>query len=163
MALRLDDTSNGDGVTGFFWDGSTWQHTDSSVYVSGTGWHHVAFTFDDAANEQTIYVDGVALMTTNYTGSIAYNLNPNTTLGSHPSGSYGLSGRLDDARIYDRALEAGEIAALAADLNSASNSVAITVDPVNDMPVVGDVSVNADEDGTGGDRQLRVDQRSRHR
>ena len=79
----------------------------------------MAYTFDDAANEQTIYIDGVALMTTNNTASIVYDRDPDTSLGSHASGSsYFLSGMLDDARIYERALTAGEIAALASDLGS---------------------------------------------
>ncbi|MGB5439071.1 MAG: Ig-like domain-containing protein, partial [Gammaproteobacteria bacterium] len=148
VALRLDDTNLGDGVTGFFWDGVAWRHTSSSLNISGSGWHHVAYTFDDAANEQTIYIDGVALMTTNNTASIVYNRAPDTSLGSHASGSpYFLSGMLDDARIYERALTAGEIAALASDLGSDTSAVDITVDPVNDAPVAGDLTVNALEDG----------------
>ncbi len=59
ISLRLDDTIAGNGVTGFFWDGGAWRHTDSNVFINGTGWHHVAFTFDDANDLQAIYVDGV--------------------------------------------------------------------------------------------------------
>ena len=41
---------------------------------------------------------------------------------------------LDDARIYDRALSAGEIAALVNEQTTATDDVAITVNPVNDAP-----------------------------
>ena len=48
------------------------------------------------------------------------------------------NGLIDDARIYTRALSAEEIKALAADTDTASSSssVAITVNAVNDAPVV---------------------------
>ena len=137
IALRLNDNNNGDGVTGFYHDGSSWNHTDSMQFIGGDGWHHVAFTFDDVNDTQVIYVDGIALGTTSYAGSINWAHQPNTTIGSHANGSsFLLDGMLDDTRIYDRALSAGEIQALATDQFSDTETVSITVDPVNDAPTV---------------------------
>ncbi len=143
IALRLNDVNNGAGVTGFYHDGSAWNHTDSLQFIGGDGWHHVAFTFDDVTDTQVIYIDGVALGTTGYTGSINWAHQPNTTIGSHANGSsYWLSGMLDDARIYDRALSAGEIQALASDQFSDTEAVSITVDPDNDPPTVANTIPN---------------------
>ena len=147
VALRLDDTIAGNGVTGFFWDGSSFQHTDSNVFVSGTGWHHVAFTFDDANDLQTIYVDGVAGTPSTLSQSIAYDFGTDTYLGRNGSGpSKFLHGMLDDARIYDRALSAGEVRALAQDQPSDASLVAISVAAVNDAPTGLDATVVTDED-----------------
>ncbi len=137
FGLRLNDVNNGDGITGFYHDGSGWNHTDSAQFVGGDGWHHVAFTFDDANNTQVIYIDGAALGTTSYSGAINWAHQPNTTLGSHAnSSSYFLNGMIDDARIYDRALSAGEIQALATDQFSDTEVISITVDPDNDAPTL---------------------------
>ena len=134
IALRLNDSNTGTGVTGYFNDGSGWKHTDSGRFIGGDGWHHVAFTFDDVSNTQVIYIDGIALGTTHHAGSINWALEPNTTIGSHPDeASYWLSGMMDDARIYDRALTPTEIQAIANDSGTAIAS--ITVDPVNDAPL----------------------------
>ncbi len=135
IALRLNDIGIGSGVTGFFSDGIGWNHTDTGQFIGGDGWHHVAFTFDDASNTQIVYIDGIALGTTNYTGSINWAHQPNTTIGSHANElGYWLNGMLDDARIYDRALGASEIQALANDSFSDTAVVSITVDPTNDAP-----------------------------
>ena len=142
IALRLDDGGGGNGVTGFFHDGSTWRHTDSSQFVGGDGWHHVAFTFDDSSNTQVIYIDGVALGTTSYTASINYAHEPNTVIGSLAGVSgYWLDGMLDDVRVYDHALGASEIEALANDASSDNVSVSITVDNVNDAPTITSTAV----------------------
>ena len=57
VILRVDD-SLGRGVKASFYNGSGYSQTQSGEYISGTGWHHVAYSFDDAANTQTLYIDG---------------------------------------------------------------------------------------------------------
>jgi len=151
VVLRLDDTNNGDGVTGFFYDGTGWKHTDSVSYVAGTGWHHVAYTLDGATNTQTIYIDGVPLGTTNYIGSVDWSLQPDTYLGANGSGTdYFLNGQLDDARIYNRSLTPGEVAALAADKTRDTDNVVISVNPVNDLPQL-DLDADDSSGQTGAD------------
>ncbi|MCH9662935.1 MAG: hypothetical protein K0U66_04665, partial [Gammaproteobacteria bacterium] len=136
VSLRLDSTN---GVQGLFWDGGVTRTTDSGVMLAGTGWHHVAYTIDSAADTQTIYIDGVAVATTNYTNAIVYSGGDgNTYIGAAQGSSNYFDGAIDDARIYDRVLSASEIANLVASPVTVSDSdaVSITIDPVNDAPVL---------------------------
>lgn len=131
IALRLNDSNSGIGVTGFFNDGISWNHTNSNQFIGDDGWRHVAYTFDDTNNTQVIYIDGVALTTSLWTGSINWAHQSNSTIGSHAEGaSYWLDGIVDDMRIYDQALTAGQIEALSRD----TAKVSITVEPTNDAP-----------------------------
>ena len=138
LVLRLDENSLSRGVTAFVYDGTGFQAINSGVYVAGTGWHHVAYTFDDTNDSNTLYIDGVAVASASTTASIAYAGANNTFLGKHPtSGNFDFTGKISDARVYDRALTSAEIAALASDLPlTVTRSVVINVAPVNDPPVV---------------------------
>ena len=134
VILRLDETFSGLGVFGSFYDGSSYLTTSSGTFIAGDGWHHVAYTLDGTTNEQTLYIDGLAVDTTNHANAVVY-AGGNSALGRHASSaSYFLEGEMDDARIYDRALGASEIQALAIDQFSDTETVSITVDPVNDAP-----------------------------
>ena len=70
VALRINDWSQ--GVTGFFYDGSTHQYIGSGTNLSAGQWHHVAFTFDDTNNVQRLYIDGELAGTGYFTSSINY-------------------------------------------------------------------------------------------
>jgi hypothetical protein len=86
-----------------------------SVVVSGTAtiadddWHHVAMTFDrnDAVR---LYVDGAEVDSTAVSDSLVSRSSP-VVLGSPAQlpGKLLFEGRIDDARIYDRALSAQEV------------------------------------------------------
>jgi hypothetical protein len=80
-------------------------------------WVHVAFTFDGVV--QRIYVNGVNTGATNYTGTIVSGSSPlcigcgnNETAITATDETLG--GRLDELVLYNRALPAAEIQALAA-------------------------------------------------
>ncbi len=81
-------------------------------------WHHVACTFENDgtpnAADVKFYVDGT-LETISTSTAFALNtaVSGNAKIGSDIQGRF-WSGTMDDARIYARALSAGEIAALAA-------------------------------------------------
>ena len=136
VALRINDWAA--GVTGFFYDGTTHQYISSNVSLDPNEWHHVALTFDDANDTQTLYIDGEVVATTNFTSSINWTgWFPQTTIGTHADladSSFDLQGMIDDARVYTRALTADEIAAMASGASTVSDTVAITVDAVNDAP-----------------------------
>lgn len=116
ITLRPHQVS-GNGPTVTFYRGSSayvQAQLASSSYV-GAGWHHFAGTFDDASNSLKLYVDGVLVSTVTTTYSVSWSgLGTNTVLGSHGNGGtgYWLTGAIDDARVYDRALSASEIAEL---------------------------------------------------
>lgn len=117
---------------------SSYQFTNYTTTLAGTGWHHVAFSVDDTNNAQVLYLDGVAVSTTNSIVSISYVKGANSFIGTHGNGSttYDFNGKIDDARIYNRALTAAEIQALSVDKSlTDTDTVAITVTAVNDAPV----------------------------
>ncbi len=138
IALGVDRPNNGEGVQGYFWDGTTWQAAASGQFIEGTGWHHIAYVFDDVANTQTLYIDGLQAAQTTLAASISYSLNPDTFIGANPSGSnlFDFQGRIDDTRVYTRALSAAEVAAIANDSHTATGTIAVTVTPDNDAPVL---------------------------
>ena len=146
VALRLDDsvTGGGGGVEGFVYNGSIWQNVGSGQYIAGTGWHYVAFTYDNTSKAAAVYLDGTVVASATLTGSPTYNQGANSFIGKHANGNanFDFNGKIDDARIYNRALSAAEIAELAADANGPTQSVAITVNAVNDAPTRTSASVS---------------------
>ena len=56
------------------------------MFIEDTGWHHIAYSFDDVNNEHIIYIDGVATTTETVTTSISYELGTNTFIGTHGDG-----------------------------------------------------------------------------
>jgi len=132
LYLETDGT-----LTGFYESGATDNLTRSTESLLGTGWRHVAVSID-AANSMTMYIDGVAVDAITPVGVIEYDNSPDTYIGRAGDGlgSFDFEGMIDDARVYSRALTPDEIAALAKDQTEASDNVAITVDAVNDAPVL---------------------------
>ncbi|MBN2139359.1 MAG: hypothetical protein JW720_16265 [Sedimentisphaerales bacterium] len=79
-------------------------------------WHHVAFTWPtpSTADVLTVYVDGAAAASGSFTGPIgpsSYNLRIGDYSGTDEN-YRNFGGLLDDIRLYDRALTAGEIAGI---------------------------------------------------
>lgn len=85
--------------------------------VADNTWTHVIFTYDPSLSTQQlkVYINGVLHTTSNYSGAIEYDTTNagNLYIGaSDSSGQYPFNGYLDDARIYNYALSAAEIAEL---------------------------------------------------
>ncbi len=136
--IRVEDSAH--GTNGQFYDGTTWQPTSTVLNLDDGQWHHIAFTFDDTADTQVLYVDGVAVNTTNYTGSIDWAGGfSNTRIGAHPgpaAPNFDFNGNIDGVRVYTRALTADEIAAVANDAAADLDTINVTVDPINDAPTI---------------------------
>jgi YVTN family beta-propeller protein len=79
-------------------------------------WNHVAFVADRALGTGKIYYRGAQVAS----GTIRTDFATNASLaiGAFSGGSFPLKGGVDDVRVYNRALTAGEIAALAVDPNT---------------------------------------------
>jgi hypothetical protein len=78
------------------------------------GWHHIAGTWDAASGVATLYVDGVARSSlTGFTGTLEHT-DDLYFMGAYHPGQVAIPGRLDDVRIYSRALTVPEIQSLAA-------------------------------------------------
>jgi len=85
----------------------------SSVNINDGTWHHVAATRNNTSGAIAVYVDGV--LRGSGTGPAGSRDWPaSLRIGSLQTANNFLNGALDDVRLYDRILSAGEIAALVA-------------------------------------------------
>jgi hypothetical protein len=84
-------------------------------------WHHLAGVYD--GTKAVLYLDGVEKASAAVSGPIAWNNLPVTFGESAANRGRRWSGWLDDARLYARALSAGEVKALLArDVTDESNT-----------------------------------------
>ena len=99
-----------------------------------SGWHHVAVTIDADSNTGSLYVDGELVG-----GNTDVNLTP-SDLGNTTNNWLGrsqwppdanLDGRLDDFRIYNRALTQGEVAHLACETVEFTQPLYLLLTPAN--------------------------------
>jgi hypothetical protein len=77
-------------------------------------WYHVAYTFDDAADAHTLYVNGAPVVSAVNTFTTTYDTHP-VVLGAeyeNESMAYYLHGAIDEASIYNHALSPSAIAAI---------------------------------------------------
>ena len=115
-------------------------YTNSSAYVAkntttlGTGWNHIAVVYE--AKNPTIYVNGSAANSAKGSSNYPDNVYPPNMIGgrytatsneeiggTYVSVNQGLfNGLIDEAKIFDRALSAGEIAQQFNALDSCSSS-----------------------------------------
>jgi len=106
--LRLNEGST---IRAFFYNGSTWTSASVSQTVS-SGWHHFAAVFNDDANYCKLYIDGFEAASLSTAASISYSgLGTKTVVGAHGNGqtTYDFNGKIDDVRVYNRALCPAEI------------------------------------------------------
>jgi hypothetical protein len=86
-------------------------HLTGSATLTAGQWNHVAVTYQPG--QRRIYVNGSLDVENAPTGDLILSGGTNSFMGRLPSGASGyLDGRLDDVRIYDRALSAEEVANL---------------------------------------------------
>lgn len=76
-------------------------------------WAHVATTYDGVRLK--LYVDGVVVIDRALAGAAVFTPTVSMALGNQPAGAgnHPLRGRLEEFRVYDRALTAAEVATLA--------------------------------------------------
>lgn len=114
-ALWIDDET--DTVQFAASDGTDDYLLRSTTAFAAAGWRHIAVVWDqDSAANTEIYINGVADSATD-TGTIG-NVNDlgnalSLRIGAEPDNGYGFHGKIDDVRIYRRALGSSEIRALA--------------------------------------------------
>ena len=82
----------------------------TSYPTNGNTWMFVAATYDGSTIK--LYINGVLESTLQATFKIGVNSLP-LAIGAQDDGKSGTKGRIDDVRVYNRALSANEIAALA--------------------------------------------------
>jgi hypothetical protein len=99
--------SNGTLTFGFF--NGAWREHRASVGPALNVWSHVAATFNDAANQVVLYLNGTAVLTSAETTSLTVNADQLRIGIGFPDEAF--AGRIDEVRVYNRALTAAEVAA----------------------------------------------------
>jgi type II secretory pathway pseudopilin PulG len=86
--------------------GSLQRFTGGTV-ATANRWYHVAATFDKAASQVALYIDGALVRTWSTSKFPATNTGA-LTIGKSPYGDY-LTGKIDDLRVYGRVLSSSEV------------------------------------------------------
>ncbi len=126
---------------------------DAVPFIDGN-WHTYTLTLSDAAGAK-VYMDGVLMASSNHGTTGVLNPAGDLILGyrnDNPSNRY-FGGDLDTLQLYDRTLTPTEVTALNAPA-AMSATVNITVDPVNDVPVVYDNVYGVE---IGGSETFQID------
>ncbi len=155
VVLRVNEGGAG-GVTGIFHSvngsgDSDWWLTNSGVDLAESGWRHIAYSVDDSAATQKLFIDGVLVAETAHANSITYTQSPDTVIGAHVNGSDFYQGQLDDVRVYSKALSDDEIRWLAAgQLKAVEKQTVVELTAVNDSPSIANLDGAAvfDEGGS---------------
>lgn len=84
--------------------------SSNTVSVGINAWNHVAFTFDDVTNTQTIYLNGTAVSSTPGTTNSPFTTGGGTMgIGANTAGTQNLNGKIDDLAFFDTVLTQAEI------------------------------------------------------
>ncbi|MCH2172094.1 DUF4347 domain-containing protein, partial [Myxococcota bacterium] len=137
VVVRVNDAGTG-GLTAFFNNGADWEYVTSDVELAGTGWHHLAYAYDDVEQIHSLYVDGEKVDSASTGGPIDYQAvmpsdsstseDVESSIGRSASeSSYYFEGRIGEVRVYDRSLSGGEIEVIANDGSVASDAVTVGV------------------------------------
>jgi len=112
FVIRLND---GATSRAFFYNGSGWTSVSVNQTFTNIGWHHFAAVFNDDQNFCKLYIDGVESASLSTTASISYaGLGALTVVGRHGNGgtTWDFTGKIDDVRVYNRALCPSDVQAL---------------------------------------------------
>ncbi|MFC2174398.1 DUF2341 domain-containing protein [archaeon] len=113
--LLRTHTSSGDYPVFQITDGSNSAGVAGTTTVTDGVWHHLAFVYDYDDSRTYIYIDGVEDAANDWTGTSMGDINPSTALqiGQSQAANEGYSGKIDEVRVWRRALTAAEIQARA--------------------------------------------------
>jgi surface protein len=89
------------------WDPLGWTGATSSYRLPLNTWTHVAGTYDGAVAK--LYVNGQLISSTPMTGAIPTNTRVMSIGGDKPYGYWSLNGKMDEVRVWNRALSVNEI------------------------------------------------------
>ncbi len=118
VTIMLDDRGSSEPTNGLtaiidVSTGNCVQASVSNVIASSPNWYHIAFTYNGSGSVKQLYINGTAMSVSSGSctgsGNFVPDTNDNMYLGAISPGSNILNGRIDDTRIYNRALSASEV------------------------------------------------------
>ena len=105
--LHASSANSGRALTGI--TSTAWNRLWSSSALPVNRWTHLAATYDGM--RQRLFVNGVQVASRAQTGAISTSGNP-LRIGAHGARGEHFRGRIDEVRIYNRALSGSEIATI---------------------------------------------------
>ena len=123
----------------FFNFGNPNNDTASTTDLRDGNWHHIVFTY--TSSQALLYLDGSLLLTENSPNSLS-SIPNEITLGKWSTGSFfALTGKIDQVRIFTKALSSSEVSTLYAETASTVESLdPLSEDTTNTLQVLGDTS-----------------------
>ena len=115
-ASKIEAWTTGSGKALLSLGGHNVNQSNSGPDITDDTWHHVAYTFPASSPNDLIkvYVDGILLTGTGGNGvTINTGSSSDVFIGTQNGSGARYEGLLDDIRIYDHALSASEVSALA--------------------------------------------------
>jgi hypothetical protein len=112
----------------YYLDGSNITSTYGTINVSDGNWHHVAVIFDISANTLNVYLDNNSTPEISITGltvSSVYIFESNGSIGYQTNSARHFNGKIDQVRIFSKALSSSEVTTLS-DETSASSTKSTT-------------------------------------
>ncbi len=109
--FKLTLLNGSPGALAAYYNGSAWISAPGPQYTGNAGWHHFAAVLREN-DSLKLYVDGNEAATLALSGAISYaGLGANTRIASHGNGGTNsdLDGRVDDVRIFNRAMQPDEV------------------------------------------------------
>lgn len=97
-----------------------WQAHSSSGSLSTGQWYYLVAWANQSTQQYGLYINGVSSFTQSFTGSLEAATSFNIGLFSYQSVYF--PGRIDDVRLYNRALSVAEVTALYQQYNSSVNA-----------------------------------------
>lgn len=100
-----------------------------AVTISAGTWYHLAWVFNDTANEFKTYVNGAQLGSTDAPGASTFNGNEDFRVGAVRDSSapaFFFDGKIDDVRVWSRALSDADILSLATTPCTFANGASLT-------------------------------------
>ena len=133
-----------------YYDPSNGQHTD----LNATLWNHVVYSYD--GSKERVFINGQFVQSRDSNGSPVANSQPLTIGGQN--GNYLQrvhNGKIDELRIYNRSLSAGEISQLHHWESQSPTPPNITAQPVSDQNATtgGNITFNIGAAGDGNSYQ----------
>jgi PKD repeat protein len=125
-------------------DGVTTAMASSAGEVVAGEWYHVAATYDGAT--MRIYKNASEIAASAKTGAVSANPSAPVALGDAPAGAGNVAfdGLLDDVRVHDRGIDAGQVA-----LESAPGTNSPPFAVFSAVPSTGEVPLLVDFDASG--------------
>ena len=97
---------------------------NSSTTLSASTWYHIVITFD-TTNGMALYINGSLEGTNSYTGNASNHSSDYGLMYRADNGGQRTDGRMDQVRIYDKALTASNVATLYAETAAQNNSLSL--------------------------------------